>query len=61
MTKNLGPAIFKIERKEGGDQIIQLFCRFGSTKEMILRSLIAGNLKKLRKALLKHVECIEIY
>ena len=45
-----------------GDEIIQPFCRIGSTQE--IRSpppLIWGNLKKLRKVLLNRVEYNEIY
>ena len=43
-----------------GDQIIQTFCKIGSTQKIGPPSLICGNFKILRKILLNHAECIEI-
>ena len=42
------------------DQIIQTFCKIGSTQKLGPPSLICRNCKTVRKALLNHAECIEI-
>ena len=43
-----------------GEQIIQTFCRIGSTQKLGPTSLICRNFKTLRKVLLNHAECIVI-
>ena len=42
------------------DEIIQTFCRIGSTQKLGPPSLICGNFKSLAKVLLNHTECMEI-
>ena len=44
-----------------GDQIIQTFCKIGSPQKLGPPSLMFRNFKTLRKVLLNHGECIEIY
>ena len=44
-----------------GDQIIQTFFKIGSPQKLGPSSLTCRNFKTLRKVLLNHAECIEIY
>ena len=44
-----------------GDQIIQTFCKIGSNQNLVPPSLICRNFKTVRKLLLNHAECIEIW
>ena len=41
--------------------MIQIFCKIGSPQKLGLSSLICRNFKTLRKLLVNHAECIEIY
>ena len=43
-----------------GDEIIQTFCKIGSSQKYGPLSLISTNFKTLRKILLNHVKHIEI-
>ena len=43
-----------------GDEIIQTFCKTGSTQKLGPPSLICRHFKTLRKVLLNHAECIKI-
>ena len=43
-----------------GDQIIQTFCKIGSSQKLSPSSLICTNLKTLREALLNHAEYIKM-
>ena len=43
-----------------GDQIIQTFCKIGSTQKLGPPSLICRNFKTLRKVLLNHAERIGV-
>ena len=42
------------------DQIIQTFCKTGSSQKLGAPSLICGNFEALRKVLLNHAACTEI-
>ena len=44
-----------------GHQIIQTFCKIGSPQKLCPLSIICRNLETLRKVLLNHSECIEIW
>ena len=43
-----------------GDQIIQTFCKIGSTQKLGRPSLICRNFKTLRKLLVNHEDDIEM-
>ena len=43
-----------------GDQIIQTFCKIGSTQKLGSPSLISRNFETLRKVLLNYTKCIEL-
>ena len=50
--------LLKLKNRRG-DQIIQTFCKIGSSQKLHPTSLISRNFKTLRKVLLLHAECIE--
>ena len=49
--------VFNTEIQKG-DQLIQRFCRIGSSQEISSPSLISENFRKLRKTLWIHVKYI---
>ena len=53
--------VFKIEIQKGY-QTVQSFCRIDSPpKKLGPSSIICGKYKKVRKALLNHVKCMEMW
>ena len=52
--------LFKLNYRRG-DQINQAFCKIGSAQKLSTSCLIFMNLKTVKKVLLNHAECIQIY